>query len=639
MPTIHTKLPVHPGENKVSQRLNSYTNPKLELWFNINYIAGVPEIDLIVFEPKVGYYQIEIKSMRLTDIQKFTQKEFVLQGDVVKTHPTNQLRSGNLSLQRLFQRSIPGKEKNRVPFVQATVLWSEITRKDWRERFSGREMKDYETMCMFKDDLESEDEFMWALRKIWEKPILGTHVPLDCRKEHGNIDEFRKALEPSTYEVKLAPSMKVEISKPVPVSRQIANKYELGQRNEVSIQGAPGTGKTTILREIGLRYLSAGAMVLHICFNKVLAADQKREYQLLRQQVEDYGVIDVYDIWQFYKELGHVGGIKTKNNLLENVQKFLASDEGQTVMKYDAILVDESQDLDDSFFQVLELLARPTTSWFVAYGKGQEINNFSAEAEHPSPWLKEFLARADANHLRRSFRNSTKAFLLAQSFWEKFPEIEAAKTWLKEKFGQSSNPDNQFELDLQVPQNKNDFKLEVLPGGARRKAFIKGVVVNALEDARQTARGEDLLVGVLAPSRKTSTAPAEERVTSYELVREVLEEVAKDFELDFNDLVPSEARRDVPKIGAIRLVTLQGIRGLSASHVIIFDLLQLEKWVGTEGESIKPPLVNLTYIALSRSKASTILVMEDMEDSVIEPFLTELSLYATELSIKQGKKP
>jgi hypothetical protein len=106
--------------------------------------------------------------------------------------------------------------------------------------------------------------------------------------------------------------------------------------------------------------------------------------------------------------------------------------------------------------------------------------------------------------------------------------------------------------------------------------------------------------------------------------------------MDFHDLVPKEARRDVPKIGAIRLVTLQGIRGLSASHVIIFDLLQLEKWVKRDGGSIKPPLINLSYIALSRSKASTIVAIDDAEDSEIEPFLMDLLAYATELAIKQG---
>ena len=126
--------------------------------------------------------------------------------------------------------------------------------------------------------------------------------------------------------------------------------------------------------------------------------------------------------------------------------------------------------------------------------------------------------------------------------------------------------------------------------------------------------------------------------SSYELVKEVIEEVTSGLNLDFHDLVPKESRRDVPKVGAIRLVTLQGIRGLSASHVIIFDLLQLEKWVKRVGGSIKPPLVNLTYIALSRSKASTILAIEDSENSEIEPYLMDLLAYATELAIRQGEE-
>ena len=163
-------------------------------------------------------------------------------------------------------------------------------------------------------------------------------------------------------------------------------------------------------------------------------------------------------------------------------------------------------------------------------------------------------------------------------------------------------------------------------------------MLGAIEDARRANRGEDLLVAVLAPSTKKQGEAEEPVGSGYELVKEVLTEVADDFNLDFHDLVPKEARRDVPKIGAIRLVTLQGIRGLSASHVIIFDLLQLEKWVQRDGGSIKPPLINLTYIALSRSKASTIVAIDDAEDSEIEPFLMDLLTHATELAIKQGEK-
>jgi hypothetical protein len=367
-----------------------------------------------------------------------------------------------------------------------------------------------------------------------------------------------------------------------------------------------------------------------------LAADQKREYQILRKNVEEYGFIDVFDIWELYKELGHSAGIKGEAQVFENVKAYLESEEGKNFLKYDVILIDESQDLRDDFFRVVELIARPTAAWFIAYGKGQETNNFFPNEQHPSPWLSDFLEVADANHLKRSFRNSTKAFLLAQGFWEKFPDLDGAKVWLKEKFSMQTSSDNQFELDLAIPQSKNDFKVEILPAGNKRHAFIKNIVLGAIEDARRANRGEDLLVAVLAPSMKKPGENEEPVSSGYELVRTVLEEIAESFNMDFHDLVPKEARRDVPKIGAIRLVTLQGIRGLSASHVIIFDLLQLEKWVKRDGGSIKPPLINLSYIALSRSKASTIVAIDDAEDSEIEPFLMDLLAYATELAIKQG---
>ncbi len=642
MATIHTALPEdrqgHHGEFVVGQILKTFSNPGLELWFDVNYIAGVPDTDLIVADNQVGLYAVEIKSMKLDSIQKFTMTDFVLKENINKTHPKSQVLTGSIKFRDYLRRFPKLKEKHNLPFIQATVLWSEISRKDWQQRFTDPAISSFEEMCLFKDDLDSYNKFISGLQRLWDKPLLGTRVPQAARCIHGEMDAFRTAIEPGKHKVEISRSMSDELARPVKDSKRIADKYELGKSHKVSLQGAPGTGKTTILREIGLKNLAAGARVLHVCFNKVLAADQKREYQILRKSVEEYGFIDVFDIWELYKELGHQAGIKGEAQVLENVKSYLDSDDGKAFIKYDVILIDESQDLRDDFFRVVELIARPTAAWFIAYGKGQETNNFIKDETHPSPWLQDFLVKADANHLKRSFRNSTKAFLLAQSFWEKFPNLEEAKDWLKGKFAQLPSSDSQFELDLEIPQTKNDFRVEILPSGRKRRAFIKNVVLSAIEDARRANRGEDLLVAVLAPSTKKFGESEDPIESGYELVREVLEEVAKDFNLDFHDLVPKEARREVPKIGAIRLVTLQGIRGLSASHVLIFDLLQLEKWVKRDGGSIKPPLINLTYIALSRSKASTIVAIDDADDSEVEPFLMDMLTYATELAIKQGDK-
>jgi thymidine kinase len=639
MATIHTELPIdrpgHHGEFVVGQTLKAFSNPGLELWFDVNYIAGVTDLDLILLDNQVGLYLIETKSVSLDAIETFTMTDFVVNEGQKRQHPKSQLLTGSLKLRDHLKRSPKFKDKGKMPFLQTTVLWSEITRKDWKRRFTDPTVVSFEEMCIFKDDLNSYNGLVSALQRLWDRPLLGTSPPQHARCEHGDMDEFRKLINPGNHKIEISKSMSAEISRPVKDSQRIADKYDLGKPHRVSIQGPPGTGKTTILREIGLKNLAAGARVLHVCFNKVLAADQKREYQILRKNVEEYGFIDVFDIWELYKELGHATGIRGEEQVVENIQEFLQTEEGKSFVKYDVILIDESQDLRDSFFQVVEKIARPSASWFIAYGKGQETNNFFKDETHPSPWLKQFLQTADANYLKRSFRNSTKAFLLAQSFWEKFPNLLEAKEWLKGKFSQQSSNDNQFELDLEIPQTKNDFKVEILPSEGRRKSAVKNLVLTAIEDSRRANRGEDLLVAVLAPSAKKVAETEEPVASGYELVKEVLEEVAKEFKIEFHDLVPKENRREVPKIGAIRLVTLQGIRGLSASHVIIFDLLQLEKWAMRTGGSIKPPIVNLTYIALSRSKASTIVAIDDSDESEIEPFLLDMLAYATELALKQ----
>lgn len=640
MLTLHTDLPGdsagHHGEFIVGQKLSEFSNSNLELWFNVNYIAGVTDLDLILFDQKVGYYLIEIKSMKIDAIKEFTSTSFVLEPSMQRQHPVTQLRTGSLKLRDYLKRLPKFSNKANLPFIQTTVIWSEITRKEWKDRFVEPTVLGFVEMCIFKDDLESYNKLLSALQRIWDKPILGVTVPSHARGEHGDAEEFRRALSPGKHKIELSKSMAEEIKRPIKESKNIADKYPVGKKHLVAIQGAPGTGKTSILREIGLSNLGAGARVLYVCFNKVLAADQKREFQILRKQVDEYGFIDVFDIWDLYKVLGHIGGIRTESSVLENIDTYLSGSEGSHYVKYDVILIDESQDLNADFFKVIERIARPEASWFIAYGKGQEIHNFRKDELHPSLWLSDFLMKAETENRRRSFRNSTRAFLLAQSFWEKFPDLVEAKSWLAKKFTQQGSEDQQFEFDLQIPQKKNDFKLEIIPQGILRKAAIRNLILGAMEDSKIADRGEDLLIGVIKSSSDNLKKDSDNISSSYELVREVLNEISEEFDLIFHDLVPTENRREVPAIGSIRLVSLQNIRGLSASHVIVFDLSQLEKWAQKNDVSTKPPFVNYGYVALSRSKASTIVVLDDDSNSLIEPFLLETSSLVTELSLKRN---
>ena len=637
MATIHTLLPEdrpgHHGEFVVGQTLSKFSDPRLELWFDVNYIPGVTDIDLILSDSQVGLYVVEIKSMKIDAIQKFTNAEFVLNKDQAKQHPIIQVRIGQSKLRDFLKRIPKFQNKRNMLFVQTTVLWSEITRKEWKQRFSDPEITFVQESMIFKDDLTSYNMLISALQRIWERPLLGIATPVNARGEHGDMIEFRRLLAPHSNVIEISASMASELSRPVSQSKKIAEKYTPPGTYKATLQGPPGTGKTTILREIGLIYASAGASVLHVCFNKVLAADQKREYQLLKKNTDDYGFIDVFDVWELYKELGFTGGITKESEVVESVKAFLESEESKHRIKYDLVLVDESQDLRQNFFEVLEKIARPSASWVVAYGKGQETNNFELDATHPSPWLSKFLSEAEANYLKRSFRNSTRAFLIAQSFWENFAALADAKEWIKKKYTQQPD-DNQFELDLALPQTRNDFRIETLPVGQARKTAVKILILAAIEDARKANRGEDLLVGVIKPSSHKPESTEFVASSSYELVREVLLEISDELGIVLHDLVPNENRREVTKIGAIRLVTLQGIRGLSASHVLLFDLDQLEHWAKSQGNSIKPPMNNLGYIALSRSKASTIVALGSNQGSDVETFLFGVLAFATQESLR-----
>ena len=94
--------------------------------------------------------------------------------------------------------------------------------------------------------------------------------------------------------------------------------------------------------------------------------------------------------------------------------------------------------------------------------------------------------------------------------------------------------------------------------------------------------------------------------------------------IDFQDLIPREDRRNVPVSGSIRIVRHQSVRGLSASHVVVFDVDHLESWCGDENKGEKGPLINYGYICFSRSKASTTIARNPESDSELVSYMSKL---------------
>lgn len=632
MAIIHTSLPedvsgFH-GEFLVGKAIETFKDDKFEVWFQIDYLPAVTDLDSIIFHPEAGLFLLETKGMRIESIATYSLTEFVLFPKTKKQHPVEQVRTGQHRLKNFFEDLFRRRNlKVRVPFIQTSVVWPQITRSDWMKQFSDQRVQLQAKSMIFKDDLVTPKSLLSRLKLLKEAPLLGVFSMKDPIPNSEAMVAVREALAPTGGSKNRNDTLTEEIRRAVVHSKQLALTYPPPRKYNVSFEGPPGTGKSTILREVGLLHAAAGGAVLHVCYNKALAADQRKEYAVLKTQGIEYGSIDVFDEWELYKAIhpswdAYTGKdlerrFKREDEIAQEITDSKGKPDSHPAAIYDTILIDEAQDLSDSIFQVLLYLARPTASWFTSYGEGQEI--FFFNKENPSKTLRSWLEKAERKRLRRSFRNSTRAFLMAQNFWENYPKLENCSNWFDEKLGQNRIDDSALELELDLPSDTNDFKVTRLSQSDSRLVSIKQLLLEVIEAAKLARRGSDVLIVVGEPHSSSMDA----QKTSYELVMETLAELRQSINLDILDLIPWENRRNTPKEGTIRIARYQNIRGLSASHVILFDFAELEEWckeVTNDGSRQKGSLNNYGYIAFSRSRVSTTVVLES-SDNLLEVFI------------------
>lgn len=603
MSHLHTELPPNVvgrrGERELAERLMSLRDEKLHLWFGLDYLPGVGDIDVLALHEDVGIFVVEVKAVRLDSIESFSFMKCSIQG-----------RKSDISPQRQAYRAYEGLRDflgtsllRRLGYVSCTACWPRIYRREWNHRIDNVRLRDeFAHRMIFLEDLtEGATVFSNRLRYIYGHPPHRGGARYGFVHKNANLQALENALKP---EARLRPAdsdlqrlrkieqeVKVDALRDVPTDRQVRLVY----------RGYPGTGKTFRLLGIALQHALSGRRVLFACYNKVLGADLRRLMHFSKELRWATGEIEIRDVYDLLGEFARQYGIKDVKSDHDEWGELVADEIVETpeMRHYDTVLIDEAQDMEDWALRMLEHLGRSDATICIAVGRGQEL--YGAR----SRWLSAYWNTSQIKELRRNFRNTKPVFKLAQTFYETNLKQEHVTGFLaKFKGGAYSETEILFDREDGLPTMLyyiNDAALDEYD--AENDSFIlvqrDGVVVSQYqriikeqleEMSKLREQGSfdeypmDLLI--LVPSKG-----GQERQWAVDALNALSEDV------DYIDYTREENRRQIARRDAVRLCTFHSARGVEGTRVVAFgfeNVQDLAKKTNTD-------LPNLGYVVLSRS--------------------------------------
>lgn len=605
MSICHTPLPENVqgfyGEYRLGQFLNAVDDDELELWFGVNYLANVGEIDVLMCHPRFGAVVVEVKGHNHDQVTGYSRQEIEYTNNQ-KGHPAKQARLNAQRLGTWFkdQQSVFGPNPPFAPWVHSVAWWPNMYRSEWNEIFaaSAVALEDAELMLFAEDTEQGVDHFIAEVERVRRTPLFGgAPIPHGALTDTTAYQDYVRLIDAQVQMVRAAPIGKKPPKTILPTLFDVVDEPEVAvlssgdstKHEQLVLTGPPGTGKTLRLMREGIKRANAGEDVLFVCFNKTLAAEMRRDFA---QKVPALGngKILATHIYALVKYLLPDAKLYSDNardyfqQMVNEVRKQMSDDPGSVEM-FDTILIDESQDLSESAIQLLKLISKQDASWMVAYGEGQELY----EPFKPAPSLVEWLKSATKRELRRNYRSGTHAFFANQAFYEggkSVPlDVSKANAWASKIIAS-----NVKDVSL---QSKEFLDFDFFP------AATSSILVHVSENNRT----QDLVREVLSTMLTDMTgAMSDSEVNALVIVKgkssqAYLESVAflKSKGLAFFDLVQDSNKNEIPTGTSIRLVTHLSARGLSADFVVVFDFDDV-----TESNRR-----NISYVILSRASTKT----------------------------------
>lgn len=602
MVILHTRLPHFDakrpsGEYIAAKWVDDNLDDSWHAWFQVNWLANVREMDQILAHPKHGIFVIEVKGHTIDQISEFTPNDGKFT-DGQKGNPNVQAHRAKQQLASwLKQRSDPGVYQ--VPWLDSTSWFPRVTIKDFQAKFTHAAVDKQADSMVFADDMKPA-EFLSALQSAHDYPPIGNAGKIKVRdfaqRVEWMIEELESSLVPGTRNPDQLPKPSGSARKRSGNSIAArATEYSTPEHTNVVFAGGPGTGKTSTLLAIGRERARRGERVLYLTYNKVLAANVRAQFremsfedQVNRLSPDESWNVIALDLWDFYERVTEkpLPLRMTADKYKRWERKYgrmLKRAVRRGLEKFDAVLVDEIQDVTDVGLEYVFAAAQTGTSVYAGYGYGQALYRGDLGKR-----LTEWMESAERLELERSYRASKAAHLVINAFINHGVDADAAVGEIEKL-----RMDDALLMLAKSPAKTGNADSEHSPGNIRLKnrdgaTIDSNIYVWELHEFLRQIRKDDGSYDAMILMRHVNNT-----------VAEACRQALRGGEIPFVDLLDEKNRRNATPEGHVKLVTMNSSRGLSAAHVLVIGF-----------DEIKPDVsgANLASVALSRATEQTVVV-------------------------------
>jgi hypothetical protein len=422
------------GEARLFRLLQQKLDDRCYVWYDLPVRGRYA--DFIVLDPNRGLLVLEVKDWRLSQIREITPSHVTLEtprGEKQLPNPVRQARDYALSVADalssdplLIRAATPYSPRLAIPFGYG-VVWTRIDAKAFRDAAPDL----FEPSMLFRDALSSDDlaDRLFALLP-YPHPVSLTEAQIDRIRYH-IFPEIRLP-RPRATQLKLvetAPTVAVMDLEQERLAKSLGEGHRL-------VRGVAGSGKTITLvcRARLLAELHPTWRVLVLCYNVSLASYLRQ--LISRSGAPRPGSIRVTNYHAFLASLMRDAGLERASSRAWASEASetlcdLASRGKWTPPRYDAVLVDEAHDFEDSWLRLAVRCVNPETeSLFVAHDSAQNIYRKGFSFSRVGVKI-----RGRTKILRTNYRNTREIAELASSFLARGVDFEDAES-LRDDEGQ-----------------------------------------------------------------------------------------------------------------------------------------------------------------------------------------------------------